>query len=417
MPLTVSRKADRLDATLSSGLLPEQADGFAREVALVGALRELGDATAAAPDEEFRSALRTRLLAVAAVQGVGETATAPAPAPAPWRRRAATVTAGAMASVVAVTGVSVAASRSLPGDPFYGLKRTTEGVQLRLAGGEEQEGTRHLQFAAERLGELRRMADGGALSSDDLARVESLLDDMDDDTRSGQRLLVDAFRATQDAAPLERLSRFADDQRDGLQELILVLPQEVRPRARESLVLVGDVSTIAGELLLLRDCTAVCDPDATAPVLGDPAAPGACECPAPPPPPAVAPPPPAPVDEVPGAPAPDAPAPPPAPGDTGEPAPPPAPPPPGPSLPGVPTVPGVPLPTAPLPDPGLPLPGEPLPTLPGLDLDDPPLIGDGSVTDPLTDPLTGGGLVGVAPLSPSLAGIAFAALRSWWGSR
>ena len=36
-----------------------------------------GAALAPSPSEEFRAALRTRLLAVAAVQGIGETAAAP----------------------------------------------------------------------------------------------------------------------------------------------------------------------------------------------------------------------------------------------------------------------------------------------------------------------------------------------------
>ena len=78
------------------------------------------------PRPEFRDALRTRLLAVAAVR--------PATAPAPVRtldtawvqqrrtQRRLGLAAGGLAGVVAVTGLGVAGSRSLPGEPLYGLK-------------------------------------------------------------------------------------------------------------------------------------------------------------------------------------------------------------------------------------------------------------------------------------------------------
>jgi hypothetical protein len=397
------RRAQDLDDALSADLAPEQADGLAREVALVAHLREMGPSCAQAPSEDFRTALRGRLMAVAAVQGIGETASAPSPEPGrrigavptgvPWRQRAATVAAGALASVVAVTGVSVAASWSLPGDPFYGVKRTTEDVQLRLAGGAEDEGVRHLQFAATRMDELRSLALGrdlsgaGTLSDGDAGRVSALLDDMDADTRRGQLLLVDVFRSTGSTEPLERLARFADRQSAGLQEVLPTLPAGVRPRALASLTLVTDLRSTAGELLLLRDCTAVCDPAATAPAAPG-GAPGSCECPVPPPAPEPAPPPAA--DPVPAPP--PAVEPPPPPAVQGPvPVPPPANPAPVPA-PGLP-VPGVPAPDVPVP--GATAPSVPLAPLPGVDLGDPlqvpPLVGDGSVTEPLTG---SGGLLG-----------------------
>ncbi|HWH28379.1 MAG TPA: DUF5667 domain-containing protein, partial [Mycobacteriales bacterium] len=251
-------------------------------------------ATAPAASDEFRAALRTRLMAVAAVQGVGSAASAPAPAAAAvsWRQRAATVAAGLTAGVVAVTGVSVAASMSLPGDPFYRVKRAAEGVQLRLADGAAEEGRRHAQFAAERLRELEEMVAGGSLSTGELAAALALLDDMDADTRNAQRLLTAAFRDTRDAAPVQELADFAEQQRAGLSGLMDDLPDDLRPRATTSLALLTEVQATAEELLLLRHCTAECDPEASAPVLDDPGSSVGtpCECPAPVPAPTVAPP-------------------------------------------------------------------------------------------------------------------------------
>src|SRR5687768_12953144 len=129
-------------------------------LALVAQLRSAGAALDAgiAPRPEFRSALRTRLPAVATVQAAQAAAPAePAralPTAVSWRRRGSAVAAGAMASVVAVSGVAVAGSQSLPGDPFYGVKRTTEALQLQMADGEVEKGTRHLDFAASRLREV-----------------------------------------------------------------------------------------------------------------------------------------------------------------------------------------------------------------------------------------------------------------------
>src|SRR5436305_6621394 len=123
------------------------------------------------PAPDFRQTLRKRLVAVGTVQGVG-TASVPTVAgeAAPgigtvpsrinewaegWRVRRRVVAATAAASaVVLVGGVGLAGSRSLPGQPFYGVKRGVERVQLAAAGSTEAKGERHLQVARTRLHEV-----------------------------------------------------------------------------------------------------------------------------------------------------------------------------------------------------------------------------------------------------------------------
>lgn len=367
-------------------------DDFARlldsggTVALVTQLRATGAALDAgvAPRPEFRAALRTRLLAVATVQ-----VAAPAPAAArslplavSWRRRAGAVAAGAMASVVAVSGVAVAGSQSLPGDPFYGVKRTTEAFQLRMSDGDVEKGTRHLDLAATRLREVRGLtlgrdaadagpvlgpsamsgglvlrsaeqplATGAALSAGVADRVRSTLAEMDEQTREGSELLTEAFRSSQAPEPLRALSRFVTRQSAGLEQLLPALPPATQTRARASLALLTDVEETTDELIRIGTCGTACDPSTAAPTL--PSVPGApapapagedCACPEPAPGPTTEP---APTTEPRPAPTPE---PQPTSGSTAPPSPAPAP---------SPTPSSDPLPV-PVPTPSLPV---PLPTL------------------------------------------------------
>lgn len=415
-----SRGADDFARLLDNGL------AAGPEGALVARLRSAGADLdgVVAPRPEFRAALRTRLVAVATVQ-----AAAPVAAAAPrarglaaavsWSaaRRGPSVAAGALASVVAFSGVAVAGSQSLPGDPFYGVKRGTEAVQLALADGELEEGTRHLDFAATRLREVRgltlgrdavdagpvlgpsaatgsapitlrsaqqQLATGAALSAPVAERVTETLGDMDEQTRKGTRLLTAAHRSSGAAEPLRSLSRFATRQSEGLEQLLPALPPATQDRARASLALVSEVAQDADALLGIGTCGAACDPAEAAPTVptpGQPVTPSGpmpCDCePAPAPAPSAAPsadtqPEPAPTTQP-------EPAPTPRPSATPEPSPTPSP---SPSPGGLP----LPVPTLPVPVPTLPV---PVPTL------TPPAVPatlDGTVPDlsgqslPATDP-------------------------------
>ena len=274
------RRADELAAALDRAAAGTASDAPVRSapaVALAERLRETGTALerTVAPDPAFRTALRTRLIAVATVR--------PVTSPAPTRSRlpvglqkGAAVAAGALASVVAVSGVAVASSQALPGDPFYGVKRATEDVQLRLAGDATAEGTRHLQFAATRLDELTAMMLGrdGEGATPDWDLVRSTLADMDVETLAGTRLLEDAWRDSGDRRALDALSGFAAEQAAGLQALLPVMAPTVRDAAQASLGLVSQVATDTEQLL-----TGVCGPACTRGTTpGDPTDPS-CDCP------------------------------------------------------------------------------------------------------------------------------------------
>ncbi|HWL38108.1 MAG TPA: DUF5667 domain-containing protein [Frankiaceae bacterium] len=229
---------------------------------------------AAAPD--FRDTLRQRLLAVATV------APSPAAVPSPvdrartwvegWRvQRAMQVAAASMAGVVALTGVSVGASRSVPGDALYGMKRSAEGVQLSLARNEVNRGKRHLQHAETRLHEVARIvgedialgpaptgpgqitvAFGGSKS----ARVAEGLHAMDDSTRDGTRLLFEAYTQEQDEAVLRHVQEFTARQREHLGAVISALPAEAYDDAEASLSLVSNLHLRATQLIAVGTCGA-----------------------------------------------------------------------------------------------------------------------------------------------------------------
>jgi hypothetical protein len=266
----------------------------APHAALALRLRTAGTAPApaAAPRAEFRDALRTRLVAVAAVQAAAQAAVQAAVQPdeAPRatavtgrrRQRGLAVAAGAMASVVVVTGVAVAGSRSLPGDPFYGVKRGTEALELATAGSALDRGSRHLEFAAARLREVRGLTVGGdralrlsgtgplAAGSGEVAlggsldqRVRDTLAAMDTETRLGNDLLTRAARDLHRDTGLRILARFANRQAVDLQALLPDLPRTARPRAQASLTLVGTVGAQARQLLTAASCVTGCGPTAS----------------------------------------------------------------------------------------------------------------------------------------------------------
>ena len=229
-------------------------------VALSTALESAAPATAPAP--EFRTALRQRLVAVATVQGVGETASVSSrvrESAGAWKvQRRLALVAGGAAAVTAVAGVGVGASKSLPGDAFYGLKRADENVQLALARGDEAKGKKHLEFARARLSEVKALAARGealpalvpgqpdaaaAPQSTGSDTIAATLRAMDEQTRAGATDLFLAYQHSGSTEPLKTLNSFTVKQYAELMALLPSLPNDVQPPARRSLALLRIVST------------------------------------------------------------------------------------------------------------------------------------------------------------------------------
>ena len=242
MNLTSSRRADEFSRLLESDARTDD-PVTGPMVALAEALRAVPVADEASlPRPEFRAALRQRLVAVATVQGVGAVETPMQRARAAggtWKlqRRLTALAAGA-AVVTGVSGVSLAASRSLPGDPLYGVKQAAESAQLATTIGTEARGKRHLQFARTRVSEVADLAKDGHA-----ALIIDTLRSMDVETRAGANDLFAAFRDSGSAEPLRALDRFTQQQYGDLRALLDSLPPAAQASARSSLALLAVIAT------------------------------------------------------------------------------------------------------------------------------------------------------------------------------
>jgi hypothetical protein len=196
-------------------------------------------------DPEFRAGLRAMLVATAEREGIGISAQTDEPAgrtfafPRGPRARTAVVT-GVAVGAVAFAGMSAASDSAMPGDPLYGVKRSTERAQLALASSDVGRGYLHLGFAQARLAEARMLESTG-----DLARV---LDDMDRDTNQGVRLLTTAAASQQDRSALDVIDEFVAGQRRQLQALADEVAGADRSRVNASLGLLDTVADRARDL-------------------------------------------------------------------------------------------------------------------------------------------------------------------------
>lgn len=215
-----------------------------------------------APSADFRAALRQRLLAVAAVQGIGDTAgsateagstkdAGSAPRPT-WGGRRLIVALGILVGILALSGVSAASGEAMPGDPLYDVKRSTEAAQLALAGSDVNRGQLLLEFARNRLTEAEAVAS-------DPAAVESTLNDMDEETTQGVALLTGAAVDRTDDGVLDAIDSFVLTQRAEVTDFVASTAADSRVRGLESLKLLDLVQERAEKLRFSLLCTAAGD--------------------------------------------------------------------------------------------------------------------------------------------------------------
>ena len=258
MNITSTRRADEFNRLLETDARTD--DPVAGPMlAVAEALRSVPSVEG--PSPQFRTALRQRLVAVATVQGVGATdkpLQRVRAAGSTWKvqKRLTALAAGA-AVVTGVTGVGLGASRSLPGQPFYGVKRATEGVQLATTVGTEARGKRHLEFARTRLAEVSSLSGSSsalgpisgahllaapANSAEHTKLILDTLHAMDVETRAGANDLFAAFRDSGSTEPLHALNNFSQRQYSQLHDLLGQLPVNAQPSARSSLALLAVIA-------------------------------------------------------------------------------------------------------------------------------------------------------------------------------
>ena len=211
--LTTHPKAERFARLIDLDVPPPFLDGgdasMRPTVALTTALRSAGRTTAPTPlSADARLEMRQRLVAAANVQAASQAKPGVATRAKAARHRLsrrASALAGSIVIITSVSGVGVATARSLPGSPFYDLKRATESVQLWFASGEHAKGERHLDFARTRLAEARALGP-------DSPYAASTLRSMNQETREATTDLIKAYRSSGENEPLADLVRFMRQQ-------------------------------------------------------------------------------------------------------------------------------------------------------------------------------------------------------------
>lgn len=227
---------------------------------------------------EVSTQLRRRLVAMAAVRipeqpGAGQRLRAPhrpGVGTAGWfadRRVQARLSLAAGIAVVLLiaAAVGLAGSRSLPGDPFYGVKRATEAVELTVTRGDLDRGKLHLSFAKSRLSEISALlardsgvaaaptvthplAAGLTLPASTATHVVQALDDMDAETKAGSQDLTRAWQQSGSAKPLQLLAQYSQTQFGQLRRTLPNLPIHARSSAQQSLTLLVAVNHRADQL-------------------------------------------------------------------------------------------------------------------------------------------------------------------------
>lgn len=250
------RGAERLAALLErNGDVPtvdaELADLLTRVRALRGLppTRDLDTAT--------RDRMRRRLVAVAAVRPAPSLESAPVRRPVPARRRwwphRAVLAGSAVAVVLAATGVGVASTGAMPGNPLYGIKRGTESARLATAGSGTARGQLLLEFAGTRLTEAGRAGDG--------AQAVAALRAMDAQTVAGVRLLDMTAVEGRNAHPLDVVEDFLARQRP---HVVTMLADEPAPQARAAAAAaLALLDRVQGRVEALKDSLSCAAPGGT----------------------------------------------------------------------------------------------------------------------------------------------------------
>lgn len=262
MPESASERFARAIEGLPVG--PDLDDSLRRELAVVVALRELGDSTRL--DDVARQRIRRQLLAEFDETGSEPQGTPPrtrtaakksSPGPrsrvAGVRGRLLVAVAAALCLLVSLSAMSLLLARNaLPGQALYGVKRSAESAELGFTFGDESRGFKHLQFATARLDELEALAGQGA----DADSYRTALEDFDADAAAGSRLLVQAATGG-NASLLPALGGWAQQQSRRLDAGVETGPATLPERTAETRALLDRIAERAEALQGRLACRAV----------------------------------------------------------------------------------------------------------------------------------------------------------------
>lgn len=172
-----------------------------------------------------------------------------------WLKLSRLVPATLLVALFAMgTGAAFASQNAIPGDILYPVKITTEQIRVSITADEAKKATLHLEFAAQRLREMARLAEENRLDAPDtiLANYQAELQKSRDLLRGNQgkaakiaELIDTATQAQQTAiAELSRTIPDNEDEEDGFSNKLKDMKERIEEHNDEaSFVLITDRPT------------------------------------------------------------------------------------------------------------------------------------------------------------------------------
>jgi uncharacterized protein DUF5667 len=252
---------------------------LAGELAVVLMLRRAGDDTGL--DDATRDRMRAKVLGqlTAGQAAPAETTvrrpspvprTAPTSAPSrppnasgPTRPGRVTGTRGRVAIamgavfclVLVLSGMTLLLARhALPGDALYGVRRTVESASLGLTSGDDGKGRKHLEFAADRIGDIESLAAQHPDPADSpVGDYLTAFADFDSDARAGTADLT-GYATNHGDGVLGYLTTWAAQQARRISQVRPDLPAAASGQAGASERLLARITQRADAIAVRNDC-------------------------------------------------------------------------------------------------------------------------------------------------------------------
>ena len=265
-------RGDRAGSGGSAG--PGEWAGTAAGMVALAERIEVAGRALPAPEDEFRTALRARLVAeapalVAGAAGAGGRTKSKLPAQrggrartgarhsaegrsgvftgisAAWRRRLLAAGVGVAVATGSVGGIAIASAGAVPGDPLYNAKKIFESLQLSLSGSPTDQGRDYLHLADIRLGEIDSLLgrpDVDLSGSPTQAYLNQTLTELRSMISNGGALLITQVRENDDQTALHALADFLLTERQRVADLSWRLPPDLQSQPPQIVALMDQLS-------------------------------------------------------------------------------------------------------------------------------------------------------------------------------
>lgn len=148
----------------------------------------------------------------------------------------------ALCLVLALSGMTLFLSRdALPGDALYAVRRTVESAQLGLTSGDDGKGRKHLEYAADRIGDIQSLAARNPdPANSPVGDYLTAFADFDTDAKAGTADLAN-YATTHGDGVLSTLRTWATQQTKRIEQVEPALPTTARTRATQSVTLLASI--------------------------------------------------------------------------------------------------------------------------------------------------------------------------------